>query len=175
MLHWAEDSLNAVFTRVKSMPPRSAVPLSEAAHLDILAHILSVNTFPAGDDELRVATLTSIKVESKDGPGVVPNGALVEVVGCLTQSSDQAWILTNGTNPVRTREPNQPQPNELQTDAALGTQTYRLLYPDSFAPGFRIDPHEGHKMQAKGLLIRTSNDTRINITWLEMLGEACVP
>jgi mono/diheme cytochrome c family protein len=170
MLHWAEDSLNAVFTRVRSMPPRAAVPLSEATHVDILAHILSVNAFPAGNDELDAATLANIKVESKDGPGVVPNGALVEVVGCLTQNSDQSWNLTNGTDLLRTRNPNQPAPAELRTEATLSTQTYRLLYPESFAPGFRIEPHKGHKMQAKGFLIRTPNDMRINVTWLEMLG-----
>jgi quinoprotein glucose dehydrogenase len=173
MLHWSEDTLNAVFERVRSMPPRAAVPLSEAVHLDILAHILSVNAFPVGKDELTAAAVDNIRVESKDGPGAVPNGALVEAVGCLTQNSDLTWSLTSGTALARIRNPNQPAPEERQTAAALGTQTYRLLYPESFSPGFRIDPHKGHKMQARGLLIRMPAETRVNVTWLEMLSETC--
>jgi hypothetical protein len=173
MLHWSEDNLNAVFARVKTMPPRAPVPLTEAVHLDILAHILSVNEFPPGNEELEAASLGEIKVESKDGPGAVPNGALVEAAGCLTAEAGGGWTLTRATDLVRTREPNQPAATELLTSAAPGTQTYRLLYPESFSPGFRIDAHKGHKMQARGFLIRTANDLRINVTWLEMLADTC--
>jgi cytochrome c5 len=173
MLHWSEDSLDALFTRVKSMPPRTSAQISEAMHLDMLAHILSVNTFPAGNEALTAGTLSGIRVESRDGPGIVPPGALVEVAGCLTSGPDQTWLLTKGTPLVRTRNPNQPAPAELLTPAPLGTETYRLLYPESFAPGFRADAHQGHKMQARGFLIRNPADIRINVTWLEMLSETC--
>jgi hypothetical protein len=173
MLHWAEDSLNPLFARVRSMPPQSSSEISEATHLDILAHILSFNAFPAGDEVLDATMLTNIRVESRDGPGMIPPGALVEVVGCLTSGPDQTWNLTNATNLARTRNPNQPAPNELRASEPLGTQTYRLLDPESFSSGFRADAHRGFKMQARGLLIRLPNDIRINTTWLEKLSETC--
>jgi hypothetical protein len=154
------------------MPPQSSGEISEATHLDILAHILSFNAFPAGE-ELEAAMLPNIRVEGRDGPGIIPPGSLVEVVGCLTPGADLTWNLTSATSLTRIREPGQPGPNALRTSETLGTQTYRLLSPESFTTGFRADAHRGHKMQARGLLVRTPTEIRINTTWLEKLAETC--
>src|SRR6185369_16465377 len=49
--HWMEGSLDALFTRVKSMPPNRA-NLGDTAYLDLLAFLLDTNAFPAGAQEL---------------------------------------------------------------------------------------------------------------------------
>ena len=173
MSHWGGESLNALFTRMKTMPPGSE-KLTEEVYLTILAHILDANAFPAGTEELKANMLDGIRITAKDGSGV-PNFALVQVVGCLAQAADNTWILTNAQDPIRSRNPDKPTADELKVVAAtpLGMQTLRLLSPESFTSGFRIDSYKGHKMEAKGLLIRTPNDVRLNVTWLETIASSC--
>ena len=52
--------------------------------------------------------------------------------------------------------------------APLGTQTFRLLnvYP-------RPDPYKGHKVEAKGFLIRDPGGNRINVTSVQTLASGC--
>jgi len=173
MSHWGGDSLNAVFGHMKTMPP-DGEKLSEDVYLAILAYVLEENGFPAGTVELKANMLDSIRIADKDGAGV-PNFALVEVVGCLAPGADKAWILTNAHDPIRTRNPVKPTPEELKTAAGrpLGMQTVKLLSAESFTSGFRIDSYKGHKMEAKGLLIRTPSDVSLNVTWLETIASSC--
>jgi cytochrome c5 len=173
MSHWGGERLNALFGHMKTMPP-DGEKLSEDAYLAILSYILEENGFPAGTGELKTNMLASIRITEKDGSGV-PNFALVQVVGCLAQGADKAWILTNAHDPIRTRNPEKPTAEGLKAAAARppGTQTFKLLSPESFTSGFRIDSYKGHKMQAKGLLIRTPNDVSLNVTWLETIASSC--
>jgi hypothetical protein len=100
------------------------------------------------------------------GPDQMP---LVEVVGCLSQSGT-AWTLANATDPAPT------QASFTTTDAVkaagekpLGTQQYRLLGTTPFGP----DRHKGHKMAVKGLLIKSGDESRINVTSFQMVAETC--
>jgi hypothetical protein len=172
--HWMEDSASALFTRVKSMPPNRAT-LGDAAYVDILAFLLETSAFPAGSEELKPDAVPNIQIEGKNGPGAVPNFSLIDVVGCLTQGPEMSWLLTNGTVPVRSRNPVQPTPAEVEAAAAKPTanQRYVLLDVDYFSNTFRASDHVGHKMNAKGFLIRTANDVRLNVTWLEMVSPQC--
>jgi mono/diheme cytochrome c family protein len=175
MDHWREDSLNSLFMRIKlTMPPGYPSGLSDTEYLDIVAHVLQVNSFPAGAEELKADSVQNIRVVGKDGPSPVPEFALVRVVGCLAQGTDKVWMLTNATEPVRTRNPDAPTATDLKISAAqpLGTQTFQLLYADFFRPGFHADSYNGHKMEAKGFLIRKP-DSRLSITWLESVGSSC--
>src|SRR5262245_32377553 len=164
MSHWGGESLNVLFNRMKTMPPGSE-KLTEDVYLTILAHILQANAFPAGSEELKANLLENIRITDKDG-SAVPNFALVQIVGCLAQGPDKAWILTNAPDPIRVRNPDKPTADELKAAAArpLGMQTFKLLSSESFTSGFRIDSYRGHRMEAKGLLIRTPNDVRLNIS-----------
>src|SRR5687767_10801994 len=60
--HWLEDSLSALFNNVKTMPPNNTEKPTEKVYLDILAHILEVNMFPAGTEELTADVLGNILV-----------------------------------------------------------------------------------------------------------------
>jgi uncharacterized membrane protein YcgQ (UPF0703/DUF1980 family) len=50
----------------------------------------------------------------------------------------------------------------------LGAQTFHLLnvYP-------RPDPYKGHKVEAKGFLIRDPGGNRINVTSVQTLASRC--
>ena len=171
--HWLEDNLNSLFAKIRNMPP-GGDRSPESTHLDILAFLLESNGYPAGQTDLSMTDLDAIRLTEKEGAGAVPNYATVETVGCL-EHIDGNWILNRAGAPMRTRNPDKPTEEELKRLAgrALDRHTFILLSPSSFAPGFRIEEHKGEKMAAKGLLIRTDSDERINVTWLETLSKSC--
>ena len=94
---------------------------------------------------------------------------IVESVGCLSQTGTE-WILVNATE-AETVTSTFTTPEALKAAAgkSLGTQKYRLLGVKPFSP----EPHIGHMMAARGLLIKGSSDTRINVTSLQMLAATC--
>ena len=172
--HWMEGSLDALFTRVKSMPPNRA-NLRDVAYVDLLAFLLDANAFPAGARELNAEAIPNIQVQGKNGPAPVPGFALVDVVGCVARGPHDTWMLTNGSEPARTRSPTQPTESEITAARArpLGSQTFQLLDVEYFSDAFHPEAHAGHEVNVKGFLIRTGTDVRINVTWVEMLAADC--
>ena len=159
---WGEDGLQTFFDTIRNtMPGDSPGSLSDQEYLDVVAYILSMNGVPAGDRELTQDRVAAVRVQGEDGPGPVPNFSLVFVRGCLTEATGGGWLVTQGSLPVRTRNPyadaNPPE------GVPRGTATYRLLtmYP---AP----EPHKGHLVDVKGLLIRLPAETRLNVTSMQM-------
>jgi hypothetical protein len=94
-------------------------------------------------------------------------------VGCLSQG-DGTWILLNSTEPVRSRSETTTTPSELKAAAGkpAGTLTFRLADLDA-VPGFTPETHQGHKMQAKGYLVRQPNSERIHLSSIEMISASC--
>ena len=172
--HWMEGSLDALFTRVKSIPPDRA-NLGDTAYVELVAFLLEANAFPAGAQELNAEAVPNIQVQGKNGPAPVPNFALVDVVGCFARGPHDTWMLTSGSEPARTRSPMQPTESEITAAKAkpLGSQTFQLLDVEYFSNAFHPEDHAGHKVDAKGFLIRAEADVRINVTWVEMLAADC--
>jgi len=172
--HWREDNLDNFYTAMKSTMPRGApATLTDDVYVDILAFILRANNFPPGAEELTVGALPNIQVEEKSGPSALSTGALAHVIGCLVQRADKSWALIRATKPIRTRNPNNSTASELKAQEAmpLGAQTFGLMD----ALGYRPDSQKGHKVEAKGFLIRTPGEDRINLTALQRTGSTCEP
>lgn len=171
MRDWSGDHLGSLFSRMKNtMPLGAPASLSEDAYIEIVAYALQMNAFPPGTEDLTTGVLEGIRIEGKDGPEAVPNFALVRVIGCLLQGPDNAWVLDNASEPVRTKDPVASKDDELKDSEAkgLGSQTFQLMnvYP-------RPDSYKGHKVEAKGFLIKAANDDRINVTSLQTLASSC--
>jgi mono/diheme cytochrome c family protein len=171
MRDWQGTGLEGLFSQIKaSMPAAAPGSLSDEAYLDIVAYMLQVNTFPAGASELSAAAIKSIRVEGKNGPEAVPNFTLVQVVGCLAAGPDAGWTLGSASEPIRTKDPAASTDDELKSSqaAALGNRIFQLLnvYP-------RPDAYKGHKVEAKGFLIRDPNGDRINVTSVQSLVAGC--
>jgi len=171
MRDWDGSDVESLFKQIKAtMPSSDPSSLSDAAYADIVAYMLKANAFPAGSSELDAGAVGPIRIEGRNGPGPVPDSALIRVVGCLAQGPDTAWTLTDASEPARTKDPAASRDDELRKSqaAALGTQAFRLLnvYP---AP----DPYRGHKVEAKGFLIRDPGGNRINVTSVLTLASRC--
>ena len=171
---WGGLKLDGVLTRAKTMPPGASGTLGEAGYVDIIAYVLEVNEFPHGEAELTAERAGDVLVYGADGPDAVPNFAMVQVVGCLSRD-DRTWIVTDGSEPIRTRDPDASTGDVLTlTQAlALGTNTFELMYvfPDP-------DPYEGHRVETKGFLIRRNDADAldaINVTTVASLDAACRP
>ena len=174
MQYWREDNLQSLYTIIKTTMPRDApASLSDGAYLDILTFILQANDFPAGTHELTMEALPNIQIEEKSGKLEVPSGTLVDVIGCLVQNSDNGWVLNLASEPVRTRDPGNSTAEQLKAWEAkpLGTRKFGLM---DIAP-YHPDPKKGHKVEAKGLLIKNPGDDRINLITLQMTGSTCGP
>ena len=88
MEDWREDNLNSLFIQIKrGMPAENPSSLSDAEYLDVLTYILLGNGFPRGRHELRLESLRSIAIVSRDGPKPLPEGSMIQTLGCLTRDS----------------------------------------------------------------------------------------
>jgi hypothetical protein len=174
---WREGALDGMYNFIRQrMPlgrPANLARIPDNEYLDILIYILKMNGYPAGERELTPEMLSDILFVGKTGPRPVPDGALIITVGCLSQNENGGWMLLTATEPARTRSENST-PEEVKTSAkrSLGMLTFRLAELDA-VPDFAPDAHKGHKMQAKGYLVRQPNAERISLSSMEMVDAVC--
>lgn len=177
---WREGRLDGIYNFIRDNMPRgrapNAKPLSGSEYLGILTYILSVNGYRAGAGELTSDLIGEVMFVGKNGPQPVPDGSLVLTVGCLSPGRDGVWMLANATEPARTRNETTSTPAELAASSAkkLGALVFRLADLEA-VPDFIPAAHIGHKMQAKGYLVRQPNAERISLSSMVLLGSTCEP
>jgi mono/diheme cytochrome c family protein len=169
---WENENLYKLFVKIRdTMPPNFGTILTDEAKLDVMTFLLRTNGYPAGPQELKVdsETLENIQGVRKGAAQVVSNFSVVWVVGCLTPGPNNTWILSNGTDPVLSRDQASTS-EELKRAEALpsGKQNFRLVS----VAGFNPKEHSGQKMDVKGLLYKDDAEARINVTSLQAVG-AC--
>ncbi len=175
MERWREYELDSLFAFIKaSMPRRNPESLADETYIDIVAYLLNLNKFPLGNRDLTISTLDSIRLEGQDGPQPVPSGALVEVVGCLTQDVLGNWTLMESGEPQRTDTSYSSTAEEMESalTRSLGSQTFRLQNLN-FLKDFDPSEHAGRRMQAKGYLIRQPERARIDLTSMQAVSAEC--
>jgi len=172
---WTGLTLDGLFERMQSMPPDGSENLSADAYVDIISYVLERNGFPAGKAELSAARLIDVTVEGEDGPGVVPNFALVRVVGCLTGNESDGWQLSDASPVERASDPTPSNGDGLSEAQAipLGDAAFELLYVFPSPANYL-----GHKVETKGLLIRADDEgtggvDSLNVTAVQSLSESC--
>jgi mono/diheme cytochrome c family protein len=175
---WREDYLNSLFQHIRTrMPPGSAAgSLHEDQYIDIVAHILAVNEFPAGKSELTRAALDTTMLVGKDGPRPLPASATVRVVGCLAHAGD-AWTLTRSTAPSRVRDGAETDPGELErsTRTPPGTQEFHLVNLDEDRKESELVARVAEKVQVKGVLNGQGASARIYVLSFQPLTHECGP
>jgi hypothetical protein len=168
---WASRYLDRLFVKLRDrMPADDVLAMNEKEKIDVLAYMLEHNGFPAGKQELALDLdhLSTIQIVGKNGPEPAPAGAMVEVMGCLA-GDGKAWQLTNATEPAVTTMDDLEGDAKAAAKHPLGTITVGLLdvFPNPSA-------HKGHKMLAKGLLIR-HDGIALNVLHLGLVGTTCAP
>jgi hypothetical protein len=185
MERWREDNLSSLLLFLEaSMPPlntrpKDYAPLNTPTYLEIVTYILQGNGFPAGSDDLQADVLKDIQIEEKDGPKPLATSTLVQVVGCMTRSEQLdgvVWMLTRATEPMRTRDADRSNADELKTAGvkSLGNLSFKLQNLGYLGSAFDPNTHNGQKMYAKGTLIKQTSGQRLNITFLQVIDSMCV-
>ena len=171
--HWENETVNTLFTKVRdNMPPNlTGNQLEPQAKLDVVSYVLNANGLPVGNGELKPGgSLDEIQILKKGTAATLPNFALVQVVGCLSKDSNNAWVLTNTTKPTATT---QPVPAAAAgrggADEPLGDETFLLTSVKSFRP----ETQEGHRVEARGLIYKVPGDARIDLTSLQSVASRC--
>ena len=174
--NWREGSVGTLYRHIRTNMPRRRPPLSDPDYLLVTSYILRENGFPAGDEPLAVVSMNEVRIEGKDGPEPLPPNALVQVTGCLTSDGGD-WTLTLASQPSRNRNPDPDRsatPDELELAQSESTGDLTFALTNFFMLGdFDPSPHDGHKMLARGALIRRPSGDRISLTGLDMVAVPC--
>jgi mono/diheme cytochrome c family protein len=168
--NFAGRDLKTLYTKIATTMPRGAPGnLGDAVYLDIVAHILRENGFPAGEDALRDEDLSALQVVPGRAKPPPPLGdfSYVEVVGCLTPGPDNTWLLSKASDPVSLAAAAAARSEAV--DKPLGTQVFRLFDALAYNP----DARQGQKMYVRGLLIKLPDEQRMTISALETLAPTC--
>jgi mono/diheme cytochrome c family protein len=148
----------------KNMPNGAGGSLSADTYADLVAYILNRNDLPAGPKELTKESANGVQIIAKDGPGQLPNGTLVRIVGCLSGKEGSNWILKSATAPER---PN-PATDANDSSRPLGTQSFQLKFVLT-----SLDKYVGHRLRVRGLLIGEGGRDGINVSLTESVADAC--
>jgi hypothetical protein len=167
-------SVNRLFVKVRdTMPPGNTDSLPPDVKLNIVAHLLRENGFPAGTSELTLNpdALDSLQITKKGGDAGAPNFALVQVVGCLAADRTTGLRLINASEPVVTRD-SAPTTAALSAAVArpLGRGTFGLVSVDATTKSGALN---GRKVEARGLLYRDGSYADLNLTSLKPLAADC--
>jgi cytochrome c553 len=148
----------------RNMPNGAGGSLSANTYADLVAFILSRNDLPAGTTELTRDSATGVQIIAKGGPGELPNGTLVRVVGCLARGEKGGWILNSATAPER------PNPATEADDATrtLGARSIPLMFVLT-----SLEKFIGHRMRVRGLLMGEGGKDGINVSLTQSIGETC--
>jgi len=84
---------------------------------------------------------------------------IVSVTGCLREQGAGNWVLVAATDPVPSIA-NQAPAAELPKEAPAGRNTFRLLGVGEF----NLSQHRDKTMVIRGLLIKATPTSRINLT-----------
>lgn len=95
---------------------------------------------------------------------------IVSVTGCLKEATPNTWTLTSATDPVPSSA-NAPPAKEVPTAPPAGRNAFRLIGVTEF----NLPAHRDHTVVIKGLLIKASPMSRLNMTSVTMVAPSCVP
>jgi hypothetical protein len=95
---------------------------------------------------------------------------LVSVSGCLREATPNAWTLENATDPAPSNA-NAPPAREIPKTPPAGRNVYRLIGVSEF----NLPAHKGHTVIIKGLFIKATPVSRVNMTSVTMVAASCVP
>jgi mono/diheme cytochrome c family protein len=166
---WQETTVDRLLGHTTANMPHSEDgalkgTLGDHVYADITAHILSRNGFPAGNAELNATSAVGVRIIRKEGPGVLPAGSFVQVVGCLAaRGADRNWRLRQGSAPARIVS---AQDGDVR--APLGSLEYVLKFV--LTP---LDKMVGHRVSVRAAIIGEGGADGLNVTSVESVSATC--
>src|SRR5215471_3232639 len=97
-----------------------------------------------------------------------PKVDIVSVAGCLKEPTPGTWTIVNATDPVPSSA-NAPAAKDIPSTPPAGRNEFRLIGVSEF----NLPAHKDHTVIVKGLLIKATPTSRLNITSVTMVAPAC--
>jgi hypothetical protein len=97
-----------------------------------------------------------------------PKVDIVSVTGCLKEATPNTWSVVNATDPVPSIA-NAPPAKEIPASPPLGKNEFRLIGVSEF----NLPAHKDHTVIVKGLLIKATPISRLNITSVTTVSPTC--
>jgi len=95
---------------------------------------------------------------------------IVSVTGCLKEAPPNTWTLTSATDPVPSIA-NAPPPKDIPSTPPIGKNAFRLIGVSEF----NLPAHRDHTVIIKGLFIKATPMSRVNMTSVTTVSPSCVP
>ena len=164
---WQETTVDYLFTQISRNMPFSddgslAGKLPRTVYVDIVAHILKSNGFPAGQRELTAESTAGVAIVHKDGSRDLPADALAHVVGCLERSGSE-WRLVKASRPARVLAG-----GAVDTKRPLGDRTIVLRFVLT-----SLQKYVGYRMSATGRLMGEGGADGLNVTSVSPIAQTC--
>jgi hypothetical protein len=102
-----------------------------------------------------------------------PSSKKIEIVsatGCLEETSPNTWTLVNATDPVPSTA-NAPLAKDIPAAPPAGRNSFKLIGVSEF----NLPAHRDQTVVIKGLFIRATPVSRLNMTSVTSVAPACVP
>jgi hypothetical protein len=96
--------------------------------------------------------------------------AIVSVTGCLKEATSNNWTLVNATDPVPSSA-NAPAAKDVPAVPPSGKNEFRLIGVSEF----NLPAYRDHAVILKGLLIKATPTSRLNITSVTNVSPSCAP
>jgi hypothetical protein len=94
---------------------------------------------------------------------------IVSVTGCLKETAPNTWMLTSATDPV-TSSANAPAAKDIPATPPAGKNEFRLIGVSEF----NLPAHKDHTVIVKGLYIKATPTSRLNVTSVTNAAPECV-
>ena len=95
---------------------------------------------------------------------------IVSVTGCLNEATPNTWTLTRATDPVPSSA-NAPAAKEIPATPPDGKNAFGLIGVSQF----NLPAHRNHTVIIKGLFIKATPMSRVNMTSVTRVSSSCVP
>lgn len=95
---------------------------------------------------------------------------IVSVTGCLREAAPNDWRVVNATDPVASVA-NAPPAKELPATAPVGKNEFKLIGVSEF----NLPQHKDRAVVVKGLHIKATPLSRLNITSVTTIAPSCPP
>jgi hypothetical protein len=93
---------------------------------------------------------------------------IVSVTGCLQESPPNTWTLRAATDPTPSSA-NAPSAKEIPTTPPAGKNAFTLIGVSEF----NLPAHRDHTVVIKGLLIKATPMSRVNMTSVTAVSPSC--
>ena|SRR5262245_1273204 len=94
---------------------------------------------------------------------------IVSVTGCLKEQSPNNWVVTNASDPVASNA-NAPAAKDIPPAAPAGKNEFKLIGVSEF----NLPAHKDHTVVLKGLFIKATPMSRLNITSVTDVAPSCI-